>query len=469
MTRQLRSARTVRLAADERGFALPISLFLVLAAFAIVSVAILESVQAQSGTTRDQQSKAAVQAAEAGVSDALLRYNTYSSSAQPLTPGAPCINQSGVPSLMSNGWCSEVDVNGGGGTARYWVRFPTPSTLEVFSVGYTNSSVTRRVDAILTSAAQSNPFANAAVRAQAGLTLDAQSQIHAGAQSGTDITVLSSAKQCGAATVGQGHRLTTAASGAYYLDTGCTVAGNPVTVPQQSLTLPPVNQGDAPTNNNDVNITNAVNGTGPPTDLISGRRTDVTWTGAGTGPGQRQLSIGTNTSLTLTGTKYSLCSLTLGSNSAIYVTAGLNTTIFFDSPEACGMSPDRTGVVTQLSLQSNSRISYTLGAPASVALLFVGSQATPPTPTSFLLNSNTGNDCTQNFVVYAPKTDITLDSNSNYCGAMAGQTVYLRSNAKIFTDSQSTSFQLPNTPPHYVVSKLVECTAAGPSPQPAGC
>src|SRR5947208_1249325 len=62
-------------ARDEEGFAVATVLLLLVAVFAIVSVGLYVTIQAQSGTVRDQQSKAALTSAEAGVTQALLTYN----------------------------------------------------------------------------------------------------------------------------------------------------------------------------------------------------------------------------------------------------------------------------------------------------------------------------------------------------------------------------------------------------------
>src|SRR5436189_3640867 len=63
------------LASRQRGFAVPTVMFMLLAAFAIVSVGVTASIQAQSGSVRDQRTKSALTFAEAGVSQALLAYN----------------------------------------------------------------------------------------------------------------------------------------------------------------------------------------------------------------------------------------------------------------------------------------------------------------------------------------------------------------------------------------------------------
>jgi len=139
--------------------------------------------------------------------------------------------------------------------------------------------------------------------------------------------------------------------------------------------------------------------------------------------------------------------------------------IYFDSPEACGYDDG----ATQLELLSNSRITSTTGDSTNVAMLFVGSE---DLSTNILLNSNTAVDgpCEQNFVIYAPYTDIELNSNTKFCGAMAGKSIHLDSNAEIWTSSGTDKFFLPNTPPHYEPALFVECTVTSATGAPdEGC
>ena len=60
---------------SQDGFALPTVLFMLLAAFAIAWIAVISSINAQHGTTRDMDTKDALAAAEAGVQQAMVRYN----------------------------------------------------------------------------------------------------------------------------------------------------------------------------------------------------------------------------------------------------------------------------------------------------------------------------------------------------------------------------------------------------------
>jgi hypothetical protein len=157
----------------------------------------------------------------------------------------------------------------------------------------------------------------------------------------------------------------------------------------------------------------------------------------------------------------------MSSNSSLYVAAGHTVAIYFDSPENC--YPGTSTPVTQLSLDSNTRITSTAGSPANLALLFVGS----PTPGRSLisLSSNTaaGTNCQQNYVIYAPLSDIDMNSYSTYCGALGARTLHLDSNADIRPSTNPVDLQLPPVSPHYSSPSFKECTVASGATPTAGC
>lgn len=448
---------------SESGFAIPTVLLMLVAALGMAGIAVSASIQGQGGIVRDQQSKAALVVAESGTSQALLQYNRYGIISGP-TPCAPV----GGSTPDAEGWCplvTGVPVNGG--TVSYQVR-PTSSALpgggvawtqlEVVSTG-TVGGTTRRVELTAGSSSGQSPFLDADVKSKDGITLDSNSQIHSGSATNGDITVASNASLCGPASVGIGKDVK--GSGGHYSNIDCTGQGIEM---EEELNLPPVNQGTAATVNDNGRLFSE--------DLISGNKAEACWNGI-TGKGKsgscgaRELVVDTNSSVTLGGSVYSFCKLTLKSNSSLYIAPSGDevTKIFFDSPEACKYGSG----TQQLNLLSNSRITSTTGKAADIAMLFVGS---PYTSTRINLNSNTSVDgpCEQNFVIYAPYTDIDLDSKTKFCGAMVGKTVHLDSNAQIWTSSGTDSFVLPNTAPHYVAERFIDCTAtvaAGPPDQ--GC
>ena len=445
-----------RRAASERGFAVPTVLMMLLAVSAIVGVAVTSAVNAQRGTTRDADTKLALLAAEAGVSQALLHYNRV-----PTTPATPCVVSDGGQLTLAapvDGWCPASVGTVAGGTFSYQVE-PTEGALEIVSTGLADG-VSRRVDVTARSSGGQQVFSEATVLAEDWLTLGSNAQVLADVATGGDITMSSSARICGSASVGVGNSMIAGGNSGWYgsyADPNCVDQQDPSTVPQAPLTLPPVNQGDAPTNND--------NGRFFSQDLISGGVSKVCWDGAkGNGQpgpcGERQLSLDSNSSVTLSGDTYSFCKLEMDSNTNLLTAAGANVRIYFDSPDACGLPPG----VPQLQLHSNSRITAPVGGGSSIALLFVGSDSIS-TSINLFSNTQVSGSCEQNFVIYAPRTDIIMDSNSIYCGALAGKTIHVDSNAQIIAPAGASDFILPPAAAHYVVERFVECSSgAGATP-----
>ncbi len=450
--------------ASERGFAVPTVTLMLLAAMALAGAAVTASIGGQRGTVRDQDVKSALGVAESGVEQALLRFNHYGVASET----AACVPVGGT-APDAEGWCPEASGTVNGASVAYRVK-PTGTEMpsgkiawtevEVVSVG-TLSGVTRRVDVTASSSAGQDIFLNATVQSKEWIGLDQNAQIHAGSATNGNLVIEENADQCGTATVGVGHEKQ--GGGGYFTDVECEVAGGEPG--EEEIDLPPVNQGDAPTENDNGRLFTE--------DRISGNKNTACFDGHnGTGKednscGTRELEVGSNSSVTLAGSVYSLCKLTLDSNSSLYVAAGSEVLIYFDSPEACGYESG----VTQLELRSNARITPVSGKSSDLALLFVGS---PNLETNILLRSeSTIKDpvlCEQNFIMYAPYTDIEMESNTSFCGAMAGSTVHLDSNAQVWTGSGVDEFYLPLTAPHYEVSRFVDCTAEPPTGAPnEGC
>jgi type II secretory pathway pseudopilin PulG len=448
--------------ASEAGFAVPTVLLMTVAALGMAGVAITTSIGGQSGTVRDQNSKTALAVAESGVDQALLYFNRYGL----LTT----TNRCEPLGLTDAEWCGPVTgttVNGGAVT--YWVK-PTSTLLPTGGVAWTDlelvgvgtfNEVTRRVHVTAASSSGSKMFAKAAVKSQEGVTLDQNAEIHAGTATNGDVTIGPNAEQCGSASVGIGKEL--GGGGEHHSEVDCTGMGEAF---EDEIILPPVNQGAAATVNDNGRLFSE--------DRISGNKNSACFSGFnGNGiedntcgePNSRELVVGSNSSVTLGGRVYSFCKLILNSNSSLSVEKGKSVTIYFDSPENCEYE-DGT---TQLELRSKSRVTAVGGESINLSMLFVGSQ---DLATKILLNSETSVDgpCEQNFVIYAPYTDIELDSNTRFCGALAGKTVHLDSEAQVWTSSQVNKFILPNVAPHYVTGRFIDCVASIPSAAPdEGC
>ncbi len=374
----------------------------------------------------------------------MLRYNRV-----PTTSATKCVVSSQGSLFLAaptNGaWCAPVSGSTTQGTYKYSVA-PSAGHIEIVSVGE-SGGVTRRIQVSADSVSGQGIFSSSTVKSRDSISLDSNAEIRANAATNGDMSLSSNAKLCGSGSVGVGRGLTLTSNAKHYANPSCTGTG---TVTNQPLTLPTVNPGDSWLVND--------NGRFFSQDLRTGGN-KVSWQ-----PSTRTLSLSSNSSLTLGGSIYSVCTLNMSSNTAIYVAPGSRISIYFDSPEQCGL-PANT---VQLNLSSNSRITATGGAPANVALLMVGSDTIP---TRIQLNSNTqvAGACEQNFVIYAPRTDVDFDSNSTFCGAIAAKSIHMDSNARLFVDNSAQNFVLPNAAPHYEVSGFVECGSAEQSPPDAGC
>jgi hypothetical protein len=469
----------------EAGFAVPTVLLMMLAAFAVVSVGVITASNTQRGTIRDQASKGAVQLAENGIDEAILRYNH-------LTPSAsnPC---GPVGGTKVGDWCQVAEApDSGGGKYSYVVQVHNPAypparaggaaadgtwklpeddqgnlELKVVGTGLMGDA-TRRV---LTDAKSfsTNVFGQYQVKAGKDIILDGNASIQAGTAAGGNIYVNNYAKQCGDASVGVGHNLYLNQNGAYFTDSACTQPAS--LVGHQDIVLPPVNQGDAPTNNDNGRFFSQ-----DPVSTANGNNAKACWNGLNadgtTGTcGARHLDIGGASAVTLSGTKYSFCKLTTASNSSLLVSGGSKVVIYFDSPEACGY-PSGTA---QLDMNSNSRITSNDGTP--VQLFFVGSTSRQ-TIVRLAANTDANAECEQNMIVYAPLSDILVNPGSGtsstdgttYCGALAGNTITLGSNAHLRVNGDVSLTMQPQVA-YYQSDQFVECTAqAAAAPNfAAGC
>lgn len=465
--------RLRRRLASEAGFAVPTVTLMIVAALGMAGVAVSTSIQSQGGTVRDQESKSALAVAESGVAQALLQFNRYGLVSES-DPCAPLGTGSPDP---ETGWCGPVTGTAvDDGEVTYWAR-PLATEFDNDEVAFTElevvaegaiDGVTRRVDVTAGSSAGQEVFAKAQVKSKDGISLDQNAEIHAGSATNGDIVLegKEGAKQCGTATVGIGKELIDPGEDGYFTDIECGTAGG--APEEEEITLDPVTQGEVPTENDNDRLFQL--------DRISGNKNTVCFDGlngkgnSDTSCGGRELRIGSNSTVTLGGSVYSFCKLTLDSNSSLYIKAqpGETVYIYFDSPEACGYAGEDEPV-TQLELRSNSRITSESGQPASVSMLFVGSEEID---TQILLNSETAVDgpCEQNFVIYAPRTDVVFNSETRFCGAVAGKTVHLDSNSEIWTSSAVEQWRLPLTAPHYVANRFVDCRADPVTGAPdAGC
>jgi hypothetical protein len=434
---------TRRPTVNEDGFATIAVIGVMTVALAFTGVAAIASVTTLRGSVRDEDSKLALAAADAGSVAAIAHQNSIAASIED-----PCL-QPGTGGVLVNvapgadGWCPPVTGSVDGATYSYQVTTDPGGALRIVSVG-SSDDVNRRIELRASDSAGSNVFADATLIGLDWINMDSNAVAEAGAATDGSISLNSNSQLCGSASVGIGGEVN---GSSQHRDFDCLSPPPPVT--EEPLTLAPVQQGDVVTNNSNDRFFEQ--------DLIGGQQSRVVWD-----PDARTLELKSNVSLTLGGSNYSLCKLKLGSNSTIYIAEGADVRVFFDAPENCG------GETVPLEMHSNSRIIATGGDATKVALLFVGSDVISTT-IKLSSNSQPSGDCSSEFVVYAPKTDIDVNSNVTYCGAIAGQSVNVDSNSVIESQQEATSFQLPGAGPHYTVDRFVECTTTSPGTTGEGC
>jgi prepilin-type N-terminal cleavage/methylation domain-containing protein len=151
---------------------------------------------------------------------------------------------------------------------------------------------------------------------------------------------------------------------------------------------------------------------------------------------QRSLTINSGTTVTLSGTNYLLCRLTLNGGSLV-VASGANVRLYFDNPGNCQGSPSQ-----QLVVNASSSINANAGTGNSLALLFIGSASQS---TSAVINSQglVNSTCTKPFAVYAPLTDLTVNSQGKFCGAIAAKSLMVSSQGRVDGAPGAGAWSLP--------------------------
>jgi hypothetical protein len=453
----------------EGGMALPTAIFATVAAFGLGSAAVVASVDTQRGTARDQNSKEAIAAADAGANIALLRLNRY---ANALTTGTPCLglNGSGILVLTgadatAPGWCPPVA--GTVGTASYSYRVtigPPPATgaMTVVATGITGK-VSRRVAVSLKGKSVGGVLGTEGLVGKDGITLRGNADVHVNLGTDGVVTTAGNAVACGDIRHGTGTVLSPKLN---------QCSGHLIT--EGNVTLPPVSSfipSDIATNNSNYRLatcTKAPTSTTP--GVPSGCQSDTfsgEWKNSPWDPATRTISLngkfkGEELALTLGGSDYFICQLQLTGGHLIMASES-HIRIFFDTPENCKLAPG----TAQISVTGNGSIEATgyLGTPGHFDM-----------PGFYLLGSPTmqtrvnlaGNAESNQLVVYAPSSTVEISGNANYVGAIIGKSIDESGNGSI---TQPSGYEPPKPGGSTLYSRqsYVECTGATASPPNAGC
>jgi hypothetical protein len=428
--RRLRALRR-----GEEGMALPIAFFVMIAGMALVSAAVMASVNVQQGSHRDSSTKSAIAVADAGANIARSRIDRYAV----VLASSPCLELGATGVLKgtkaaSDGWCPAVTGLVGGGEYSYRVS-PAGSkcgeyTLCVVATG-TVGGISRRVEVafgetpveetktegtITTTESGNSPIVEGLI-GEEGVEIGGSADVQVGVGSNGDVVIPSGkgSTLCGDVRHGVGRPKFDPPSG-----TWC--AGYHET--ESNKTLPPVSSfmpSDIATNNSDPRLAVCTK-TKPvkePTDceldsFTGKRKSTYPW-----GAEKRAISIGGNDVLTVNGGDYWVCSLELGGTSQLIMGATARVRFFFDTPEHCGLSPG----ATQLSLGGNNRISSS-NPSVYPAFYFLGAS-------NVNLKGNAGTD---ELVVYGKEATINIIGNATFKGVFAGKKVIVWGSGHVAND-----------------------------------
>lgn len=441
--------RLEQLARSERGMALPVALFAMIAGMALASAAVVATVNVQEGSHRDSSTKSAIAVADAGANIARMRIDRYAV----VLATKPCmkLNSSGVLEgavAESDGWCPAVTGTVGGGKYSYRVS-PAGSTcgeykLCVVSTGtvaetsrrievaYNESPVTQTSSSSTTGSSTTGSTTTGTTGSsgssgfegligQEGIELSGNADVRVGVGTNGNVTGSGNADFCGEVRHGIGKK---------FEKTGNASQCPGYSVSEGNKSLPPVSSfmpSNIATNNSDYRLVKCTKTkptkepTGCESDFYSGTRNSTKPWNAST----RAITLSSNDTLTMSGGDYWVCSLSLSGNSQLIMASGVQVRLFFDTPEHCGLSAG----AAQISMTGNTRIAST-DKTVMPAFYLLGSTSTA-TSVNIAGNAST----TDEFVIYGPNTQINISGNGTYKGVIAGKKIVMSGNGKVEDDA----------------------------------
>jgi hypothetical protein len=381
-------------------------------------------VNAQRGTIRDQDSKAALAAAEAGASMALMRSNRY------LTGSTQCVYPSGswagaplTTGVATGGWCPPV--SGTVGTASWTYQQSsaastagTPQPTTIVATG-SSGGVSRRIALSVRPESGASIFAEEGVATSDFINLTGNPSIYVNTGSNGNVSFAGSAGICGIIRHGAGDHLSGTNTCPGY---GVTEGDRAIAPLSESFRV-----GLMSTNRN-CQIARTCS-----------PAASYTKSGSFWNPTTRTINIGQNATLTLPTGDYLICRF-YGGNGSLVVPTGARVRIFFDTPEACGLSAG----ATQLSTGGNFNIDSTgynpqTGVGSLPGFYFFGSTET-------MTRADFGGGSSANeFIFYGPSISVTMRGNVEYTGAFAARDITITGNATIRSPTILDYTSIPTT------------------------
>jgi hypothetical protein len=468
------AARLCLLLRDERGIALPTALFATIASLGLAGAAVMSSVDVQQGSARDNGSKSAIGAADAGANIAMQRLNRY---ADVLKGEDVCVNRDatsgdlepGGPPVGEPGWCAPIEDEIGGATYRYQVSALGSgaclgSAVCIVSTG-TADEVSRRVELGLDEGglgiggedpetiqkklewaqrheatrkeieelkelleqaelAASGSGGVAGLIGREEITISGSDDIRVGVATDGNLVTSGNVSICGDVQTGIGKSWTW--SGHKSQCAGYSVTQGNLSLPSVSSFIP----SDIATHNSNGRLT--VCSKGLPAecqkDTYNGSWSSTT----PFNPKTRSINLSGSKTLTVGGGDYWICSLTLSGSQELVMAAGAHVRFFFDTPEHCGTT-------SQINISGNSKIVSTGYNKATKQFAMPG---------FYLLGSTTlasqiaisGTSSGNEFIVYAPDSYISISGNASK-GIIVGRRVTIGGNVKL---EQDEGFEPPD-------------------------
>lgn len=424
------SARCERLGSSD-GFALITAIIVLLVVGVLAGAAISVSSQTSVSTTRDTQRKAALEAAEAGLQVATYRLSE-------LKPGeAQCINGNALET-PSGSYCapSSSESLGNNASFRYWTSLPLGSSSKCAgrSVELKSGFTPRCITAEGTDGNLSQRLA-VRVEAKAGEALFnvagvlGLSEVKVSGSVNVPGLVATNEKIIGegSAAFAGGYELCppkgsfTPAAGSARNSSGVTVGGvggslsNPPYEKTRSLALCPFKA--AVTTSHATAASNEDSRIGT-SDKLEGT---TTWNAS-----THELSLASNGKLTLSGSKYYLCSFTATRNSTLVIAAGAKVEIFVDSPEDAGSScKSGTG---QFEVGGAFVMKNEAKSPSALLIQMYGKGP-----------FEEGNGGTFEADIYAPAGEVNINGGTTFRGGIVGNKIHLENGAGIFEWTESSA------------------------------
>jgi hypothetical protein len=434
----------------EEGMALPVALFAMLAATALASAAVISSVDVQQGSHRDSASKQAIAAADAGAGVAMERLNRYASVLNNAA-NSNCLGVSAEGTLVVtgavNGWCPAIEGTVGGASYSYQVSaMLAGSTMNVVSIG-TVSGTSRRVDVAFTAESIDDTLKEEGLIGRDDIYIHGNPHIRVNVGTNGNVdTSGNSWEVCGNARHGNGKDGPTAEE---LSCEGEEVERN-VELPSVGSFIPESIESD----NSNYRLEDCIHKNEPfgcELDSFSGHGS---WD-----PETRSIELSGHSTLTLGGEDYWLCQLTITGSSHLIMSNEAHARLFFDTPEHCGIPG------SQITVTGNSSIEATgneplLGSFDMVGLYLLGG----PGSTASIQGNSGSND----IVLYAPDTAITMKGNATYKGVIAGETLEIGGNPTFEQDAGFEPEKIGGTT-LYSRQSYVECSGGATAVPDENC